>query len=115
MDGGHSLLLVLDPTALVAETNQLPDDRLHLVRQPVPLRGWVRIPSSSSTARAVLVVAIVRCRRRRLVESLAGNHGGRLRVARSWGAFERVAATGPAFAAGFELRALLAFFCNASL
>ena len=71
----------------------------------------MRIPSSSPTPYAVLVVAIVH-RRRRLVESLARDHRGRLRVARSWGAFERVAATARAFAAGFELRALLAFFCN---
>ena len=38
-----ALLLILNPTALIAEAHQLPYDRLHLVRQPIPLTRRVRV------------------------------------------------------------------------
>lgn len=39
----HLLLLVLDPTALVAQAHELPDDALHRVREPVLLGRRVRL------------------------------------------------------------------------
>ena len=106
----HPLLLVLDPTALVAQTHQLPHDGLHLVREPVPLRGRVRVPPLTPTARTVLVLAVIR-KGRTVVERRARQHRCRLRVARRGRAFERVA---DRLAACLELRAFLPLLCRFS-
>lgn len=52
----NSLLLILQPHNLVAETNELPDDRLHRVRQAVLLPRRVRVPLRRSTHRGGLVI-----------------------------------------------------------
>ena len=109
VDRGHSLLLVLDPAALVAETHELPYDALHLVREPVPLRGRVRVLAAPAAAPgAVLVLRVVPVRRRPLLERGGPDHGRRgLRVARGRGAFVR-----GRDAVRLELRALLPLLCK---
>lgn len=52
----HSLLLILDPTTFVAQTHQLPDLRLHRVRQPIPFPRRMRLLSPPArVSRAILM------------------------------------------------------------
>ena len=102
-----ALFLVLDPAALVAEAHQLPDQALHLVRQPIPLRRRVRVARAPSPPAAHPVLVVHRRTERRCTQARRC-----VRVAPRRRALERVPGPrGAAFAIGLGFRALLPFLC----